>query len=161
MTEDPEAFGVRPEVEAPAYPSGVPTGGAVDEPGHEEGEADTGPEDATQAHDTAAVAADEGQWGQGSWSEVVDVTEAEASEVEVVEDDPPGADGPTASADPRGPGDPEGVLDVDVVADRRSDRYLQELDQAVNETEGREDAMTAFFEGSGEDQGRSRFGWRR
>jgi hypothetical protein len=157
MTEDPEAFGVRPDPEARTSATGSTTPAATDQPAPDEG--DTGAEDATQAHDTA-VAAEEGPWGQGSWSEVVDVTEAEATEVEVVEDDPPRADGPTASADVRGPGDPEGLLDVDV-AGRGSDRYLQELDQAVNETEGHEDAMTAFFEGSGEDQGRSRFGWRR
>lgn len=163
MTEDPEAFGVRPEVESPAFSSGLTTTAAAGRPvqGEDESEADTGHEDATQAHDTAAVAGEEGPWGQGSWSEVVDVSEAEATEVEVVEDDPPGSAGPTASADAGAPGDPEDVLDVEVVADARSDRYLQELDQAVNETGGREDAMTAFFEGSGEDQGRSRFGWRR
>ena len=40
------------------------------------------------------------------------------------------------------------------------DRYLQDLDDAVNESADSDDAMSAFFEGSNESPNR-RFGWRR
>jgi len=41
------------------------------------------------------------------------------------------------------------------------DRYLQDLDDAVNVADDSDDeAMTAFFEGSGDSRNR-RFGWRR
>jgi hypothetical protein len=40
------------------------------------------------------------------------------------------------------------------------DRYLKDLDTAVNESAEDDEAMTAFFEGSSDSRNR-RFGWRR
>ena len=161
MTEDPEAFGARPDIDRGTAPTpatapaaaplgGEPAGRAVGEvtPGAAEDV-----DEATQAHDTASAAEDpgpvatapapeagSGPWGQGSWSEVVETSDADTVD-------------PSVSDDPQASGS-------------GSDPYLQQLDEAVNEiegteVEGNEDAMTAFFEGGGEQEGRSRFGWRR
>jgi hypothetical protein len=48
-------------------------------------------------------------------------------------------------------------IDAEPAAGR--DRYLKDLDQAVNDDD-EDEAMTAFFEGSGDSRNR-RFGWRR
>lgn len=56
------------------------------------------------------------------------------------------------------------IVDAEPVTGQTSDRFLRELDEAVNESaaaEGDEDAMSAFFEGDRSEGGRSRFGWRR
>jgi len=98
----------------------------------------------------AAVAVDTGtddRWGPGSWSDVV--AEAEAIEdVGPADDRVDRLDRPTEAVQTAGP---------------PRDRFMEELDSAVNEAvsvDDEEDAMTAFFEGSGDNRTR-RFGWRR
>lgn len=56
------------------------------------------------------------------------------------------------------------IVDAEPVTGQTSDRFLRELDEAVNEstpTEGDDDAISAFFDGERPEGGRSRFGWRR
>lgn len=56
------------------------------------------------------------------------------------------------------------IVDAEPVTGQTSDRFLRELDEAVNEstaTEGDEDAISAFFDGERPEGGRPRFGWRR
>lgn len=56
------------------------------------------------------------------------------------------------------------IVDAEPVTGQTSDRFLRELDEAVNEstaTEGDGDAISAFFDGERSEGGRSRFGWRR
>jgi hypothetical protein len=96
----------------------------------------------TEAYETLAEA---GTWGNGSWSSVVDATATPAE-----------AGGPAA-------GEAEELIslsDLEPATGQTNDRFLRELDEAVNDhrPEG-EDAMTAFFEPT-EEPGR-RFGWRR
>jgi hypothetical protein len=80
------------------------------------------------------------EWGPGSWSQV---------EAQLVDEDPSDhIDRPTEAVAP---------------VDAPRDRFMEELDSAVNEAVNLEDedaAMTAFFEGSGDSRTR-RFGWRR
>jgi hypothetical protein len=88
----------------------------------------------------------EDRWGPGSWSQV----EGELDEVDAEIVDPADhIDRPT-----------EAVRSAEVPRDR----FMEELDSAVNEAvslDGDEDAaMTAFFEGSNDTRTR-RFGWRR
>lgn len=102
--------------------------------------------DLTTQAPAAGDAGTEDQWGPGSWSQV----EADLIEDDEVVDDPGGhIDRPT-----------EAVGRADVPRDR----FMEELDSAVNEAvpvEGAEDAaMTAFFEGTSDTRTR-RFGWRR
>jgi hypothetical protein len=98
-----------------------------------------------QAPTTANVGTDD-RWGPGTWSQV----EADLIEdAEVV-------------------GDPSGHIDTPTEAVGRAevprDRFMEELDSAVNEAVpvGQDDdaAMTAFFEGTNDSRTR-RFGWRR
>lgn len=90
---------------------------------------------------------DSDQWAPGSWAQV----EAELGSEEDLDSDPrstaaPGDDRPTEAV---------------ARAEAPRDRFLEELDSAVNEAvELDDDAMTAFFEGTGETRSR-RFGWRR
>ena len=81
------------------------------------------------------------RWGPGSWAQV---------EAELVADEPIAAE-------------QSAVVDgSDASATGRRDRFMEELDSAVNEAVDLEDddAMTAFFEGSSDTRAR-RFGWRR
>ncbi len=110
--------------------------------------------DQTQLHDTATVAREEGGWSEGSWSDV------SASSSHSADQKPPPAVTPRGSVS-----EPTVVVDAEPVTGQSSDRFLRELDEAVNESqkssEENEEAMSAFFEGGEEDQSRSRFGWRR
>ena len=97
----------------------------------------------------------EGQaWGPGSWSRLVGeggtgVADPE-SRVDIDLGDRP-AEEHTAHHD----------TSAEASAPGARDRYLEELDSAVNEAVPvDDDAMTAFFEGSNEGRNR-RFGWRR
>ncbi len=100
----------------------------------------------TQASDAVTTGTDD-RWGPGSWAEVAaeaDVIDAAAP----VEDSSDRLDRPTEAVQ---------------AADAPRDRFMEELDSAVNEAvsvDDDDDAMTAFFEGSGDSRTR-RFGWRR
>jgi hypothetical protein len=103
-------------------------------------------------------------WGPGSWSRIAGsqpgstVVEPEARVNLDVDLDAEDDEGGTISLQD----DTvlhDAMADVDATGQR--DRYLDELDSAVNEAVPVDDeAMTAFFEGSNESRGR-RFGWRR
>ncbi len=85
------------------------------------------------------------RWGPGSWSQV---EAGLADDAEVAVDRAEQVDRPT-----------EAVGRAEV----QRDRFMEELDSAVNEAVSVDDddaAMTAFFEGSGDSRTR-RFGWRR
>jgi DivIVA domain-containing protein len=146
MASDPEALAERPHMVIPEAATGhteamAPVSSAqafasVDQP--------------TEAYETLAEA---GTWGNGSWSSVVDATATPAE-----------AGGP-AAGEAGGPaaGEAEELIslsDLEPATGQTNDRFLRELDEAVNDhrPEG-EDAMTAFFEPT-EEPGR-RFGWRR
>lgn len=99
-------------------------------------EVDAGPP--TEAVQASEVPTADGDWEPGSWSRVQGESSAAPSaepEVEISLQDAE-ASGPT------------------------TDRYLRELDEAVNDEAADDDAMTAFFEG-GDDSRNRRFGWRR
>lgn len=100
--------------------------------------------DSTRSHDSAAAAAE----GIASASGAVPGGEAQQA---------------TRPVDARSRSSAV-VVDAEPVTGQTSDRFLRELDEAVNESrtaEGDEDAMSAFFEGDRSESGRSRFGWRR
>jgi hypothetical protein len=131
-------------------------------------------------------------WGPGSWSQLeadLDVDAAASRPAEVVgasaaTSSVRAANGPatgsTATVRPQAdagaarPSGPEVIADEDEYVDDRPtqavdraeaprDRFMQELDDAVNDTgtvSTTDDAMTAFFEGTSESKTR-RFGWRR
>jgi DivIVA domain-containing protein len=125
----------------------------------------------------------EGTWGPGSWSQLeadLDVDAAGARPAEVVSaaaaagSSVRSANGPSTGSTATVRPQPEvRAEDDDYVDDRPTqavdradaprDRYMQELDDAVNDTgtvSTTDDAMTAFFEGTNESKTR-RFGWRR
>jgi DivIVA domain-containing protein len=138
MAANPEALAERPHMVIPEAATGhtetmAPVSSAqafasVDQP--------------TEAYEAVA---DDGTWGNGSWSSVVEAT-----------------------ATPAEPGEPPAgeveelisLTDLEPATGQTNDRFLRELDEAVNDhgPEG-DDAMTAFFEPT-EEPGR-RFGWRR
>lgn len=100
--------------------------------------ADDRPTEATQAAD--------GEWGPGSWSRI-ESSGGQPEETISLADEPGPQTAPHIIAEP--------------VTGSGKDRYLQDLDDAVNIAEDTDDeAMTAFFEGSGDNRNR-RFGWRR
>lgn len=104
--------------------------------------------DSTQLHHTAAVATDDfGHSGSSG-------------------DVPSGQPGAEARSRPveAHVRDSAVIVDAEPVTGQTSDRFLRELDEAVNEgvaTERDEDAISAFLDGENPENGRSRFGWRR
>jgi cell division septum initiation protein DivIVA len=177
IAEDPDALGERPAIAIPEEARGTtsdPGGDAAPEPaasgapsGEPSAASGTSPaaveaqvvhELPTEAHEAIAPArepgdaadgparaaadpAQQGAWGEGSWSAL-----AESGAID--------AEG-AGAADPGGPGP------VAEPVTGQGDRYLRELDEAVNEPDnGDDEAMAAFFEG-GEETSRPRFGWRR
>jgi len=152
MVADPEALAERPEIVVPKSASGYSTdllgpvvaptaerAGSVDQP--------------TQSYEAVATGGEPEGWGEGSWSAVV---AAEAAAPEAV--------APEAVAEP-GPVEAEQTIsltDLEPATGQTSDRFLRELDEAVNESKEQEgdEAMNAFFDGN-EEPGRPRFGWRR
>ncbi len=84
------------------------------------------------------------EWGPGSWSQVESSIDSHSD----ADDRSAQLDRPTAA--------------VDQADLPQRDRYMEELDSAVNEAVSldEDDAMTAFFEGSSDTRQR-RFGWRR
>lgn len=94
---------------------------------------------------TEAVDAADSEWGPGSWSRIESAGPV-AEETISLADEPSRQTAPHIIAEP--------------VTGSGRDRYLQDLDDAVNVADEDDDAMTAFFEGSGETRNR-RFGWRR
>lgn len=104
--------------------------------------------DSTQLHHTAAAVSD-GIDHHGASGEVLDAQH--------------GADARSRSLEAQGR-ESAVIVDAEPVTGQTSDRFLRELDEAVNEsaaTERDEDAISAFFDGDGRESGRSRFGWRR
>lgn len=127
------------------------------------------PED--RAAKSAKVEEDGGEWGPGSWSKVEKSLRAEAAEsagsdTDARKADPVPATASTAvnpavrperSSDSRDGEKTEAIDRVELIRDR----YLEELDQAVNtELDAEDEALAAFLEGSGNSKAR-RFGWRR
>lgn len=139
---EPAAQPAAPVAEAPAEPEpqvaepvAEPAAGD-DDPGEQTAFLDlTGaPAEGEEGAGGAAPATGADSWGPGSWSRLE--SELESSE----EDDEATQAVPTGS---------------------HRDRYMEELDSAVNEAvDLDDDAMKAFFEGAGESRAR-RFGWRR
>lgn len=96
---------------------------------------------------TGSDPAADDEWGPGSWSRLESSGSAGVEETISLADDPARQTAPHIIAEP--------------VTGSGKDRYLQDLDDAVNIADEEDDeAMTAFFEGSGETRNR-RFGWRR
>ena len=134
MAEDPEAMAPRTPVHVPDPAQGSATDDSRFFPEADEPEVDI--TEATQLHDTA-VAAAEAPPAAPSADSQDQAMEAKARESSV-------------------------VVDAEPVTGQTSDRFLRELDEAVNESESTEsDSMTAFFDRSEEEEGRGRFGWRR
>ena len=130
---------------------------------------DDGPPTEALQMDTEAS----GSWGPGSWSRLEATATAEgADEPEAPsvgattvigrEDEPVLERSPeieTISLQDDAAGTTVGATS-DRVDPPTGDRYLKDLDAAVNESDADDEAMTAFFEGSGDTRNR-RFGWRR
>jgi cell division septum initiation protein DivIVA len=95
---------------------------------------------------TEAIDPADSDWGPGSWSRLESTGPAAAEETISLADEPSRQTAPHIIAEP--------------VTGSGRDRYLQDLDDAVNVSDEDDEAMTAFFEGSGETRNR-RFGWRR
>ncbi len=153
------SFDVEPEVAPAAEPSqespGSPSSAGQSSAGEsspqasaqelvvdfDKGAGDGGPP--TEAVDSAGD-----DWGPGSWSRLETSGTAVAEETITLADEPSRQTAPHIIAEP--------------VTGSGRDRYLQDLDDAVNveDEQGDDEAMTAFFEGSGETRNR-RFGWRR
>lgn len=152
----PAAAGHTPTADAPA--NQVTTGdleqpGAGREAGYDSGAYGNGGyegdpvdlTDATQAHDTASLAREDLQGTAGV---------------------APGSEGASPGPVEAQVRESSVVVDAEPVTGQTSDRFLRELDEAVNESRepagsGDEDAMSAFFGGESSEGGRSRFGWRR
>ncbi len=106
--------------------------------------------DKTQAHDTVAAAQ---AHGGEAISAATDVVGAPGGNPEVA---PASVEAQVRESSV--------IVDAEPVTGQTSDRFLRELDEAVNESsepKGDEEAMSAFFDGEGSERGRSRFGWRR
>jgi DivIVA domain-containing protein len=135
MAADPEALADRPHMVIPEAATGHTEAAAPSVPA----EAFTPLDQPTEAYDLSS----DGTWGEGSWSSVV---EADAS-----------------PSEQSAAGEVEELIslsDMEPATGQTNDRFLRELDEAVNDhAEEGDDAMSAFFEPS-DDQGR-RFGWRR
>ena len=96
---------------------------------------------------TEAVGVADQEWEPGSWSRLETSGAADVEETISLADEPARHTAPHIIAEP--------------VTGSGRDRYLQDLDDAVNPTDDSDDeAMTAFFEGSTDSRNR-RFGWRR
>ncbi len=102
----------------------------------------------TEAYQVEDLGAD--SWGPGSWSRVAgsvgtDVqAEPEVETISITDEPSPSQQVPQIDAEPA----------------TGRDRYLKDLDDAVNDSDEDDEAMTAFFEGSNDTRNR-RFGWRR
>lgn len=106
---------------------------------------DKGADDGGPPTEAVSVAGQE--WEPGSWSRLESSGADDAEEMISLADEPSRQTAPHIIAEP--------------VTGSGRDRYLQDLDDAVNPTDDSDDeAMTAFFEGSTESRNR-RFGWRR
>lgn len=96
---------------------------------------------------TEAIDPADSEWGPGSWSRLETPAGQGGAEQSIsIADEPSRQTSPHIIAEP--------------VTGSGRDRYLQDLDDAVNISDADDEAMTAFFEGSGESRNR-RFGWRR
>jgi hypothetical protein len=146
MAEDPEAMAARKPVVVPDSARGA----AKEDPRYfpEGDETEVDLTEATQLHDTASAAAEPDP-------SIDEVSTGSSPRAEAVS---PAASGPIEAAS-RESGV---VVDAEPVTGQTSDRFLRELDEAVNESESAEaDSMSAFFDRGEEDEGRGRFGWRR
>lgn len=165
---DPPSTRDEPQDRSPEEPSEVPSA-----------ESDAANEDTLDLRSTTksdetpgrAVDPDRGEWGPGSWSMIEKslqerkessggdaeaARDADAIEVEASTSVTPAVGGAT----PGGSTDDDATEAIDRVELIR-DRYLEELDQAVNtELDAEDEALAAFLEGTGDSKAR-RFGWRR
>lgn len=159
MVSDPEGLGPRPEVTVPADAVGRT----------EPSEARLDLTDATRAHDSTMESP--GPWQEGSWSEAAGSGSGSGDSGGQSGDLPPSTDAEdsagaavlgrssTKTADARAV-EPVVIVDAEPATGQTSDRFLRELDEAVNESERGSDAIDAFFE-EDDEPGRPRFGWRR
>ena len=170
-TAEPVAEPAASAVDAADDPEGPDDGGAsvevVDEVLVAE-EAAADPEvraaylDLTTPSPQADQVGDADRWGPGSWSEIAaDFTEdADAESKAAYARAGAQESGAAPSSAPRSSVDDRPTEAVPR-AEAHRDRYMEELDSAVNEAvELDDDAMTAFFEGTSDPKAR-RFGWRR
>lgn len=108
---------------------------------------------------TDAPTAPADTWGPGSWSEVAAVVDSADSSSTPTESDPPPP--PSIFDSVPGADSPVAAVDTGATQTQSRDRYLQDLDEAVNAEDGSHDeAMAAFFEGE-EKPAPRRFGRRR
>jgi DivIVA domain-containing protein len=123
--------------------------------------------DDPEAHDAAPG----DPWSPGSWSEVSAALEADGGPIDAtLFDDPPGSAGASSFDEPAAdfrPADPgsEAVRShadtpTEAYTDLGTDRYLRDLDEAVNRPAAQDAAMSDFFDGS-EGASTRRFGRRR
>ncbi len=115
--------------------------------------------DLTTPSEQADQVGAEDRWGPGSWSEVAAELDDEAQAANTYARAGAHESGGTPSASR--PTVDDRPTEAVPRADAPRDRYMEELDSAVNEAvELDDDAMKAFFEGSTDAKSR-RFGWRR
>ena len=147
LASDPDRLGARPPLSFPA--DEVFTSSVADEPFPSDFGSE--PPEATPPSDGPTPESDE--FAAQEPESPIEATSMTA-EVRAVTIDADGGP-PTEAVAPAQESD---LADDDAAPAR--DRYLQDLDDAVNESADSDDAMSAFFEGSNESPNR-RFGWRR
>ncbi|MFV0315657.1 MAG: DivIVA domain-containing protein [Microthrixaceae bacterium] len=180
VADDPEILVVRPRMEIPEDASGHTPSVDPAMPGTG-GTAPTAPASATTASTTTATR-DAGSVDRGASPEAsarfetpaVDLTDATgvhdtaAAAAEGGSALDAGTSGSTAASVDAAARESSVIVDAEPVTGQTSDRFLRELDAAVNEagSQGAEadssgDTMSAFFDEDKGESGRSRFGWRR
>ena len=121
---------------------------------------DLGAGPATQALDLEDASADD-RWGPGSWSRLEGTDSEPAGRFDATD---PRADAEVEEtislADEPSIRQPAPEIRAEQAVGGGRDRYLKDLDDAVNESDEDDEAMTAFFEGTSDTRNR-RFGWRR
>lgn len=149
MAEDPGAVAPRNPVVVPDSAQGTATEDPRFFPEADEAAVDL--TDATQLHDTASAAADTSSaTADEAPSAAEDAAPAQAAEA------PAPAEPVPARSRESGV-----VVDAEPVTGQTSDRFLRELDEAVNDSDAEEDTMSAFFDRDDDEEARGRFGWRR
>jgi cell division septum initiation protein DivIVA len=148
IVDDPSLLAGREPVPVPESAMGyTPAAESVEPVAHtERDELDL--TDSTQVHHTSAASLDGSEYA-GAPADPLDAPQSVESR------------SPSLEAQVR---ESAVVVDAEPVTGQTSDRFLRELDEAVNEstaTEGDQDAISAFFDGEQPENGRSRFGWRR
>lgn len=141
-------------------PAGSPEDPSADADDSDDSEEEEDLLDLRSPETDAGVKDADGEWAPGSWSAVEKTLSAERHSTD--DSDPIEARASTTTNPRVGAGSDD--LDSTQAMDRVElirDRYLEELDQAVNtELDAEDEALAAFLEGTGDSKAR-RFGWRR